>query len=88
MALAPAMRICITASGLLAVAFIWLGPETRGLTFRALDEPADPRRLDFLNAAQTEIFPSSTSGQNQRLLTSRILNANVIGSRTRTAEPG
>jgi SHS family lactate transporter-like MFS transporter len=62
MALAPAMRICITASGLLAVAFIWLGPETRGLTFRALDEPADPRHLDFLNAVQN----GNVSKQNER----------------------
>jgi hypothetical protein len=40
MELAPAMRICITASGLLAVSFIWIGPETRGLKFRAHDQAA------------------------------------------------
>ena len=35
-----AMAVCIVVSGLLVAAFIWLGPETRGRHFLAVDEAA------------------------------------------------
>ena len=35
-----AMSVCIVVSGLLVAAFIWLGPETRGRHFLAVDEAA------------------------------------------------
>src|SRR5207248_6428916 len=35
--LATAMAVCIAASGLLVAAMIWLGPETRGKPFHAVD---------------------------------------------------
>jgi SHS family lactate transporter-like MFS transporter len=34
MALADAMGVCIAATGLLAIALLWLGPETRGRDFQ------------------------------------------------------
>jgi SHS family lactate transporter-like MFS transporter len=36
--LASAMAACIAASGLILIALIWLGPETRGKEFHAVDE--------------------------------------------------
>jgi SHS family lactate transporter-like MFS transporter len=38
MAWAPAMAICIGASGVLVIILFWLGPETRGREFRAADD--------------------------------------------------
>jgi SHS family lactate transporter-like MFS transporter len=38
--LATAMALCIAGSGLLLIVMIWLGPETRGRVFHAVDGPA------------------------------------------------
>ena len=38
--LATAMALCIAGSGLILIALIWLGPETRGLMFHAGEERA------------------------------------------------
>ena len=35
-----AMTLCIVASGLAVAAMIWMGPETRGKQFSAVDEEA------------------------------------------------
>ena len=35
LALSAAMAICIAGSGVLLIALIWLGPETRGTEFHA-----------------------------------------------------
>jgi SHS family lactate transporter-like MFS transporter len=40
MALARAMAICIAAGGALVILLLWVGPETRGRSFEALDERA------------------------------------------------
>jgi SHS family lactate transporter-like MFS transporter len=37
MALSSAMGLCIALSGVLVVAVIWMGPETRGRVFHAAD---------------------------------------------------
>jgi SHS family lactate transporter-like MFS transporter len=43
MAWAPAMAVCIAASGVLVLVLLWLGPETRGREFRATDDmPPEP----------------------------------------------
>ena len=38
--LATSMAFCIAASGLILIVLIWMGPETRGRVFHAVDEPA------------------------------------------------
>jgi len=40
MALNSAMAICIAIGGALVIFLLWLGPETRGRTFEAVDAPA------------------------------------------------
>ena len=40
MALPSAMALCIAGSGLILIVLIWLGPETRGRQFHALEERA------------------------------------------------
>jgi SHS family lactate transporter-like MFS transporter len=39
-ALPSAMAACIAGSGAMIIVMLWLGPETRGRTFHAMDEPA------------------------------------------------
>jgi hypothetical protein len=34
------MAFCIAASGLILIVLIWMGPETRGRVFHAVEEPA------------------------------------------------
>jgi SHS family lactate transporter-like MFS transporter len=41
LALPTAMAACIAASGALVIALMWLGPETRGTTFHAVDRPVE-----------------------------------------------
>jgi hypothetical protein len=42
MTIGSAMTLSIVGSGLLVAAIIWMGPETRGRHFSALDEDARP----------------------------------------------
>jgi hypothetical protein len=42
MTIGGAMMLCIVGSGLLVSGVIWLGPETRGRNFTALDDVPDP----------------------------------------------
>ena len=42
MTIGAAMRLCIAVSGLLVSGMIWLGPETRGRHFSAVDEDERP----------------------------------------------
>ena len=37
MALGPAMALCIALAGVLVIAVLWMGPETRGRHFHAAD---------------------------------------------------
>jgi len=41
MTIGGAMRLCIVGSALLVAAMIWMGPETRGRQFSAVDEDED-----------------------------------------------
>ena len=54
MAMGGAMTLCIAVSGLLVATMIWMGPETRGRTFTAMDDEAQERRVVVESAMWAE----------------------------------